>query len=105
MALRGKIMKNKNTMSKMEIKNKKVMLYLTKAVILLNYRCNNIIKEEKFQRAITMFMNRFEDYETIKTIIDWHVQNETKQYLQSLKDKKMYLNRKSQSKNKVLKIK
>lgn len=92
-------------MTKMDVKNKKVMLYLTKAVLLLNHRCNNIIKEEKFQRAITMFMNRFEDYETIKTIIDWHVQNETKQYLQSLRDKKMYLNRKSQSKNKVLKIK
>lgn len=98
-------MNNLNYMTKMDVKNKKVMLYLTKAVLLLNHRCNNIIKEEKFQRAITMFMNRFEDYETIKTIIDWHVQNETKQYLQSLKDKKMYLNRKSQSKNKVLKIK
>ena len=94
-----------NYMSKMDIKNKKVLLYLTKAVILLNYRCNNIIKEEKFQRAVNMFMNSSEDYETIKTIIDWHVQNETKQYLQSLRDKKMYLNRKSQSKNKVLKIK
>ena len=81
------------------------MLYLTKAVLLLNHRCNNIIKEEKFQRAVNMFMNSSEDYETIKTIIDWHVQNETKQYLQSLRDKKMYLNRKSQSKNKVLKIK
>lgn len=98
-------MNNLNYMTKMDVKNKKVMLYLTKAVLLLNHRCNNIIKEEKFQRAITMFMNRFEDYETIKTIIDWHVQNETKQYLQSLRDKKMYLNRKSQSKNKVLKIK
>lgn len=98
-------MNNLNYMTRMDVKNKKVMLYLTKAVLLLNHRCNNIIKEEKFQRAITMFMNRFEDYETIKTIIDWHVQNETKQYLQSLKDKKMYLNRKSQSKNKVLKIK
>lgn len=98
-------MNNLNYMTKMDVKNKKVILYLTKAVLLLNHRCNNIIKEEKFQRAITMFMNRFEDYETIKTIIDWHVQNETKQYLQSLKDKKMYLNRKSQSKNKVLKIK
>lgn len=98
-------MSNMNYMSKMDIKNKKVLLYLTKAVILLNYRCNNIIKEEKFQRAVNMFMNSSEDYETIKTIIDWHVQNETKQYLQSLRDKKMYLNRKSQSKNKVLKIK
>lgn len=98
-------MNNLNYMTKMDVKNKKVMLYLTKAVLLLNHRYNNIIKEEKFQRAITMFMNRFEDYETIKTIIDWHVQNETKQYLQSLRDKKMYLNRKSQSKNKVLKIK
>lgn len=98
-------MNNLNYMSKMDIKNKKVMLYLTKAVLLLNHRCNNIIKEEKFQRAVNMFMNSSEDYETIKTIIDWHVQNETKQYLQSLRDKKMYLNRKSQSKNKVLKIK
>lgn len=98
-------MNNLNYMSKMDIKNKKVMLYLTKAVLLLNHRCNNIIKEEKFQRAVNMFMNSSEDYETIKTIIDWHVQNETKQYLQSLRDKKMYLNRKSQLKNKVLKIK
>lgn len=84
-------MKKEKSMSEMDIKNKKVMLYLTKAVIILNSKCNNVIKEEKFKRAIVMFTNRSEDFETIKAIIDWHVQNETRQYLESLKDKKEFL--------------
>ena len=59
-----------NTNTLMNIKNQKVILYLTKVVIQLNYSCNNIIPDEKFQRAIVMFTNRNEDFETIKQIID-----------------------------------
>ena len=74
----------------MNIKNQKVVLYLTKQVIQLNYYCNNIIPEEKFKRAIVMFTNRNEDFETIKQIIDWHVQNERARYIEHLKRKKNY---------------
>lgn len=52
----------------MDIKNQKVVLYLTKQVIQLNYYCNNIIPEEKFKRAIVMFTNRNENFETIKRL-------------------------------------
>ena len=69
----------------MNIKNQKIVLYLTKQVILLNHSCNNIIPEEKFQRAIAMFTNKSEDFETIKKIIDWHVQNERTRYIDHLK--------------------
>ncbi len=86
-------MENKENMSAMGLKNKKVVLYLMKAVIQLNHTCNNVIKEEKFKRAIAMFTNRTENFETIKSIIDWHVQNEIKQYLQSLEIKRKFSNR------------
>lgn len=89
-------MKNKINTSEMDIKNKKVMLYLTRQVIQLNSKCNNVIKKEKFQRAIAMFTNRSEDFDTIKAIIDWHVQNETKQYLESLKAKRNFLEKHNQ---------
>ena len=85
-----------------EIKNRKVMLYLTKAVIYLNSNCNNIIKEEKFQRAIAMFCNRNEDFETIKAMIDWHVVNEEQQYLKFLKDQQKFSQMKKQSNVKSL---
>lgn len=95
---------------KMDKKNKKVMLYLIKAIIGLNNKCNNVIREEKFKRAIALFINRPEDFETIKTIIDWHVQNETRQYLESLKAKKEFIRRhnhtvqyNNQSNNKIKK--
>ena len=64
----GIYMKNKNlnnTYTLMNIKNQKVILYLTKIIMQLNYSCNNIIPDEKFQRAIVMFTNRNEDFETI----------------------------------------
>lgn len=32
----------------MNIKNQKIVLYLTKQIILLNHTCNNIIPDEKF---------------------------------------------------------
>jgi len=79
---------NNNTL--MNIKNQKIVLYLTKQVILLNHSCNNIIPEEKFQRAIAMFTNKSEDFETIKKIIDWHVQNERTRYIDHLKRKRNY---------------
>ncbi len=85
----------------MNIKNEKVILYLTKAVMQLNYSCNNIIKEEKFQRAIVMFTNRNEDFETIKKVIDWHVENEKKQYNEHLKRKRKYEQNRN-NKNKLL---
>ena len=90
---RGIYMKNErlnNTNTLMNIKNQKVILYLTKVVIQLNYSCNNIIPDEKFQRAIAMFTNRNEDFETIKQIIDWHVQNERTRYIEHLKRKRNY---------------
>ena len=94
MARKGGIyMKNErlnNTNTLMNIKNQKVILYLTKVVIQLNYSCNNIIPDEKFQRAIVMFTNRNEDFETIKQIIDWHVQNERTRYIEHLKRKRNY---------------
>lgn len=74
-----------------DIKNKKVILYLIKSVILLNSKCNGVIKEEKFRRAIVMFNNRHENFETIKSMIDWHVENETRQYLESLKEKNNFV--------------
>lgn len=74
----------------MNIKDQKVVLYLTKQVIQLNYFCNNIISTEKFQRAIMMFTNRNEDFETIKQIIDWHVENERARYIEHLKRKRNY---------------
>ena len=86
-------MKNENlnnTNTLMNIKNQKVILYLTKVIIQLNYSCNNIIPDEKFQRAIIMFTNRNEDFETIKQIIDWHVQNERTRYIEHLKRKRKY---------------
>ena len=79
-----------NTNTLMNIKNQKVILYLTKVVIQLNYSCNNIIPDKKFQRAIVMFTNRNEDFETIKQIIDWHVQNERTRYIEHLKRKRNY---------------
>ena len=79
-----------NTNTLMNIKNQKVILYLTKVVIQLNYSCNNIIPDEKFKRAIVMFTNRNEDFETIKQIIDWHVQNERTRYIEHLKRKRNY---------------
>lgn len=79
---------NNNTL--MNIKNQKIVLYLTKQVILLNHSCNNIIPEEKFQRAIAMFTNRNEEFEVIKQIIDWHVQNERTRYIEHLKKKNNY---------------
>ncbi len=74
----------------MNIKNQKVVLYLAKVVIQLNHSCNNIIPEEKFQRAIIMFTNRSEDFETIKQIIDFYVQNEKTRYIEHLKRKRHY---------------
>lgn len=74
-----------NTNTLMNIKNQKVILYLTKAVMQLNYSCNSIILDEKFQKAIVMFTNRNEDFETIKQVIDWHVQNERTRYIAHLK--------------------
>ncbi len=86
-------MKNENlynTNTLMNIKNRKVIIYLAKQVIQLNYTCNNIVPNEKFQRAIAMFTNRNEDFETIKQIIDWHVQNERTRYIEHLKRKRKY---------------
>ena len=86
--MKNESLNNNNTL--MNIKNQKVILYLTKVVIQLNYSCNNIITDEKFQRAIVMFTNRNEDFETIKQIIDWHVQNERTRYIEHLKRKRNY---------------
>lgn len=86
-------MKNENlnnTNTLMNIKNQKVILYLTKVVMQLNYSCNNIIPDEKFQRAIVMFTNRNEDFDTIKQIIDWNVQNEKARYIEHLKRKRYH---------------
>lgn len=90
-----------NTNTLMNIKNQKVILYLTKVVMQLNYSCNNIIPNEKFQRAIVMFANKSEDFETIKKIIDWHVQNERTRYIEHLKRRRNY-ERASQNKKKIL---
>ena len=79
-----------NTNTLMNIKNQKVILYLTKAVMQLNNSCNSIILDEKFQKAIVMFTNRNEDFETIKQVIDWHVQNERTRYIAHLKRKRNY---------------
>ena len=83
------------------IKNQKVILYLTKVVMQLNYSCNSIISDEKFQRARAMFTNRNEDFETIKKIIDWHVQNERTRYIDHLKRKRNY-EKARQNKKKIL---
>ena len=61
----------------------------------------NIIPEEKFQRAIAMFTNKSEDFETIKKIIDWHVQNERTRYIEHLKRKRNY-EKARQNKKKIL---
>ena len=90
---------NNNTL--INNKNQEIVLYLKKQVILLNHSYNNIIPEEKFQRAIAMFTNKSEDYQTIKKIIDWHVQNERTRYIEHLKRKRNY-ERASQNKNKTL---
>lgn len=82
-----------------DIKNKKVILYSTRSIILLNSKCNGVIKEEKLRRAIVMFTNRDEDFETIKSMIDWHVENETRQYFESLRIKNYFM---KQNQNKVL---
>lgn len=37
-----------------------------------------------------MFTNRNEDFETIKSIIDWHVDNEKIRYIEHLKRKNSY---------------
>lgn len=86
--MKNEFLNNTNTL--MNIKNQKVILYLTKVVMQLKYFCNNIIPDEKFQRAIAMFTNRNEDFETIKQIIDWHVQNERARYIEHLKRKRNY---------------
>lgn len=88
MYMKSDVSNNKEAL--MNIKNQKVILYLTKVVMQLNYSCNNIIKNEKFQKAIVMFTNRSEDFETIKKIIDWHAENERKQYMEHLKRKRKY---------------
>lgn len=72
------------------IKDKKIVLYLTKVVLQLNATCNNLIKEEKFQRAIVMFTNKNEDFDTIKGMIDWHVQNEKRQYYERLEKRRKF---------------
>ena len=77
-----------------EIKNQKIVLYLTKVVTELNSKYNNLIKEEKFQRAIKMFTDSSEDYETIKAMIDWHVENEKKQYFEHQNKLKRYKDKK-----------
>ena len=74
----------------LNIKKEKIILYLTNVVAELNHSCNNIITKEKFQRAVIMFTNLNEDYETIKKIIDWHVENERKQYAERLNRKRNY---------------
>lgn len=74
----------------LNIKKEKIILYLTKVVAELNHSCNNIITKEKFQRAVIMFTNLNEDYETIKKIIDWHVENEKKQYAERLNRKRFF---------------
>ena len=94
-------MKN-NTEKLMNIKNEKVFLYLSKVVTQLNMTCNNIIKPEKFQRAVVMFSNRTEDFETIKAIIDWHVENEKRLYQEHMNRKKRYeQNRNNQRKRTI----
>lgn len=85
------------------IKNQKVILYLTKVVMQLNYSCNSIISDEKFQRARAMFTNRNEDFETIKQIIDWHVQNERTRYIAHLKSKRNYEKTRQLQRRKLLK--
>lgn len=85
----------------LNIKKEKVVLYLTKVVAELNHSYNNIIPKEKFQRAVIIFTNINEDYETIKKIIDWHVENERKQYAERLNRKRNY-DRARQNKKKIL---
>ena len=79
----------------LNIKKEKIILYLTKVVAELNHSCNNIITKEKFQRAVIMFTNLNEDYETIKKIIDWHVENEKKQYAERLNRKREFMKRRN----------
>jgi len=42
-----------------------------------------------------MFTNLNEDYETIKKIIDWHVENEKKQYAERLNRKREFMKRRN----------
>lgn len=79
----------------LNIKKEKIILYLTKVVTKLNHSCNNIITKEKFKRAVIMFTNLNEDYETIKKIIDWHVENERKQYVERLNRKREFMKRRN----------
>lgn len=79
----------------LNIKKEKIILYLTKVVAELSHSCNNIITKEKFQRAVIMFTNLNEDYETIKKIIDWHVENEKKQYAERLNRKREFMKRRN----------
>lgn len=85
----------------LNVKKEKVILYLTKVVVELNHSYNNIIPKEKFQRAVIMFTNINEDYETIKKIIDWHAENEKRQYIELLNRKRNY-ERTRQNKKKIL---
>ena len=85
----------------LNVKKEKVILYLTKVVVELNHSYNNIIPKEKFQRAVIMFTNINEDYETIKKIIDWHAENEKRQYIERLNRKRNY-ERARQNKKKIL---
>ena len=64
-----------------EITKQKIILYLTKVVFELNSKYKNLIKEEKYMRAIKMFTSMEADYETIKKIINWHADNEIKQFV------------------------
>ena len=73
-----------------EIKKQKVILYLTKKVYELNSKYNNLIQDEKFIRAIEMFSNMEEDYEKIKAMIDWHVEDEKRQYMERQYKHKIY---------------
>lgn len=89
-----------------EIKKQKVILYLTKKVYELNSKYNNLIQDEKFIRAIEMFSNMEEDYEKIKAMIDWHVKNEKRQYMERQYKHKMYQMRpKNKNKGKSLSYK
>lgn len=89
-----------------EIKKQKVILYLTKVVCELNSKYNDLIQDEKFKRAIEMFTNMNEDYETIKAMIDWHVENEKRQYMERQYKHKYYqMRQKNKNKGKSLSYK
>lgn len=88
----------------LNVKKEKVILYLTKVVAELNHSYNNIIPKEKFQRAVIMFTNINEDYETIKKIIDWYAENEKRQYIERLNRKREFM-KKRNVKTKLLQMK